>query len=172
VGRLAIRTATAALIQSAGLPYVGTVFPARPVIIQEDAYVQTMNGQAITESVNGSACIIVVNIPGDLRNRYADSGRVSRADFNIHRMVLELFFASTGGDGIAAQEDYDTVVDALMPFIRQNPTLAGSSWSAGEYKAGVKHEQSEAYTSEDGTTILTNGWVQFEAWEQDVGPTA
>ena len=42
-------------------------------------------------------------------------------------------------------------------------------WSAGEYTYGVKHQQMLAYLSEEGTAVLINGVIRFEAWEQDVG---
>lgn len=139
--------------------------------MQESAYTQTMNGQAITESANGSACVIVVNIPSDIRTRYADVGRGAFADWNKHIIALELFFASQGGQGIPAQEDYDQIVDALVTFIRENPTMSAPAtvWSAGEFTFGIRHEQSEAYTSEDGTAILINGVIRSESWEDVVG---
>lgn len=171
MGRLDVRTATQTAVQNANLPYVGTVFPARPVIAQEDAYTTTMNGTATSESVNGSACLIVVNITDDDRIRYGDVGRAALADFDKHLVVLELWFACTAGDGTAAQQDYDTVVDNLVEFIRENPTMGAPAavWSAGEYRYGVKHSQGSPYTSEDGLTVLINGLVKFEAWEQVSG---
>ena len=171
MGRAEVRLAYQQAISEAGIIYVGTVFPARPEILQEQAYTQSMNGQAIQESVNGSACVIVVNIPSDIRTRYADVGRGALADWNKHIVALELFFASTGGKGIAAQLDYDQIVDALVSFIRENPTMSAPEtvWSAGEFTFGVRHEQSQAYTSEDGLTILINGVIRTEAWEQNVG---
>ena len=174
MGRYATRLAWANALANAGLVYVGTVFPARPEILQEDAYTQTMNGQAIEESANGSACVLVVNIPSDIRTRYADVGRGAMADWNKHIVALELFFASQGGHGIPAQEDYDQVVDALVTFIRENPTMSApeSVWSTGEFQYGVRHEQSMAYTSEDGTAILINGVIRAESWESDIGTFA
>lgn len=171
MGRAQVRTAVQSAIQAAALPYVGTVYPARPLIADENAYTQTMNGMATAESPNGSACIVVVNIPDDDRTRYADVGRASVADWWKHRVALELWFACTGGSGVAAQEDYDTVADALVVFIRGNPTMTAPAtvWSAGEYTYGVKHAQSAAYTNADGTTVFINGLVRFEAWEQAVG---
>lgn len=171
MGRAAVRTAIQAAVQNADLPYVGTVFPARPEIADDEAYVTTMNGQAIEESENGSACIIVVNITDDPRNRMADSGRDAVYDWWKHRIVLELFFASTGGDGLAAQGDYDEIVDALQILIRGNPTLSAPAtiWSAGEYRYGVNHHQDVPYQSQDGLSILINGYVHFEAWEQPAG---
>lgn len=171
MGRLAVRQAVQSALQSAGLTYVGTVFPARPVIATETDYVQTMTGQAIEESSNGSACILVVNIPSDRRTRYGDVGRATVADWNIHTIAVELFFASPAGDGVAAQEDYDAVVDSLVTYVRSDPTLTAPAtiWSAGEYTYGVQHDQEQPFTSEDGLTVLINGVVRFEAWEQDVG---
>lgn len=171
MGRKQVRLAVTNAVQNGNITYVGTVFPARPEIIQDAAYTQAMNGQAIQESENGSACVIVVNIPSDIETRYADVGRDALADWDKHILMLELFFASMSGEGIPAQLDYDDIVDALTLFIRRNPTMSAPEtvWSAGEYTYGVRHEQSEAYTSEDGTAILINGLIRFEAWEQIIG---
>lgn len=172
MGRKDVRLAIQAVIQNAGIDYLGTVYPARPVIAEEDAYNHTMNGAATEESANGSACIVIVNIAQDDRERYALSGRSALADFAKHLIVLELFFASTAGDGVLAQVDYDQVVDEIVELVRENPTMSAPNtvWSAGEYRYGVKHLQSQPYNSEDGLTVLINGTIKFEAWEQIVGP--
>lgn len=178
MGRAAIRTAVATALTGAAITYVGTVYPARPVIANEQDYVQTMSGQAIALSPAGSSAIVVVNLPGpDKRMRRADTGRGAVNDTNIHPVALEIFFASTPSSsltqdaGIAAQQDYDAVVDSLVTYIRNHPTLTAPAtvWSAGEYTAGVTHTQIQPYTSADGLTILIDGVVRFEAWEWVVG---
>lgn len=171
MGRAQVRTAVQGYLQGLGVPYLGTVYPARPTILQETDYEQTMSGVAVASSSNGSACVAVVNIPSDLRQRRADTGRGAVTDTNIHQIALELFFASTGGDAVSAQEDYDSVVDGLTVGIRANATPGGSAvvWSAGEYKAGVAHDQTQPYSSDDGLTVLINGVIRFEAWEWVAG---
>lgn len=172
MGRVAVRNAIQAAIQNYDVPYVGTVFPARPTAIQENDYEQTMLGMATTPSVNGSSCVIVVSLPGkDRRVRQAMVGRAGVNDTNIHPVTLELFFASTGGDAAAAQLDYDLIVDTLFVLVRNNPTMSApdSVWSAGEFTAGVTHTQSEPFSSEDGLTVLIIGRVDFEAWEYLAG---
>jgi len=172
MGRLAVRLAIQSALQAGNLTYVGTVFPARPTIMDEEAYYQTMSGTATQESAAGSSCVVVVNLPGqDKRMRRADTGRSAVNDTNIHPVVLELFFASSGGEAIAAQQDYDAVVDSIVTFVRNNQTMSAPAtvWSAGEYTAGVTHNQSQPYTSADGLTILIDGTVRFDAWEWIVG---
>jgi hypothetical protein len=171
MGRVAIRVAIAEQMEALGVPYLGTVFPARPVIIQEEDYVETMNGMAVATSDSGSCCVLVVNMPDDDRMRRTDTGRGHVDDTNIHQIVLELFFASTGGDAIAAQLDYDGIVDALIVAIRNNPTPGGASvvWSAAEYKTGVKHRQATPYSPDQGLTILINGTIRYDAWEWIAG---
>ena len=171
MGRLQVRQAVQAALQGAGLTYVGTVFGARPEILQESAYTQTLNGTAIAESVNGSACVIVVNIVSDKRMRRTDTGIGHVDDTNIHIVSLELFFASQAGKGVPAQEDYDTVVDALVAYIRNNPDMSAPAtvWSAGQYTYGVQHKQGAAYTSGEGAAIVINGEVRFEAYEWVAG---
>jgi hypothetical protein len=178
MGRAAVRAAVVATITNGNLPYLGSVYPARPVYATEEAYTASLTGQAIQESANGSACVMVVNILSDDRTRYADVGRAAVADFNKHLVQLELFFAcETQGNltvadaGIAAQQDYDTIVDALTILIRANPTMGApaSVWSAAEFSYGVRHEQSVAFNPQQSTSVLINGLVSFQAWEQDVG---
>lgn len=171
MGRLAVRNAVQAAIQAANISYVGSVFPARPTIVQEQDYEQTMQGIAVQGSQSGSNCVIVVNIVSDKRMRRALTGRDAVNDTNIHQVALELFFASVGGTGTTAQKDYDGVVDGLFIEIRNNPLLSAPTvvWSAGEYTAGVQHDQSAAYTTDTGLTVHINGLVRFEAYEWVAG---
>lgn len=167
MGRVDVRAAIQAQIQGLNIPYVGTVFPARPVIAQETAYNETLSGMAVASSADGSSCVIVVNMPDDHRVRMTDTGVGHVDDTNKHKIVLELWFASTHGDAMAAQNDYDSIVDALIVGIRANPTPGGSAvvWSAGQYSSGVDHSMSQPYASEEGLTILINGAIRYEAWE-------
>lgn len=168
MGRLATRQSVQTYLAGAQLPYVGTVYEARPTILDEDAYLETMTGEAVAASANGSACVIVVNLPSDKRVRRADTGRGSVQDSVVHDVALELFFASPAGDAVAAQTDYDQVVDALIIAIRANP-VPGTVWSAGEFEPGISHAQDSPYTDADGLTILISGVVRFEAWEWEAG---
>jgi hypothetical protein len=170
MGQGAVRAAIQRSIESAQLPLVGTVFSGRAYIDEQDY--ETNAAQFYVQNTYGSACVVVVNLPGpDRRYRLSLTGRQTVNDFNIHPVVLELFFASRSGDPIQAQHDYDTVVDALVPFIRNNPTMSAADvvWSAGEYQKGVQHTQSSPFTLEDGMTVFINGIVTFDAWEQILG---
>jgi hypothetical protein len=171
MGRQAIRDAVTAQFTDLAVPFVGTVFPARPVIMDEADYTQTMMGKAVEMSDHGSSCVLVVNIPKDSRSRTTLTGRAHVDDFNIHKMAVELFFGCTSGDALAAQSDYDSIVDALVVAIRNNPTPGGANtvWSAGEFKVGVNHEQGAAYTNDDGLTIMINGLIKYDAWEAIAG---
>jgi hypothetical protein len=170
MGQAAVRAAITNALTQAQFPLVGTVYPARGYISEQDYEVNAAG--FYTQSINGSGCVIVVNLPGpDKRYRIALTGRQSVDDMNVHPVVLELFFANKAGDPQIAQLEYDAVVDAIVPFIRNNPTMmSGSVWSAGEFDAGVTAEQSTPFTSPDGTTVFINGVIRFEAWEQIVGP--
>lgn len=171
MGRATVRSAIQQAVQNAGIDYVGTVYPARPIVAQESAYRQTLTGQAVQASANGSAALLVVNLPDDHRTRYGDVGRGALADFDKHMIAIEIFFACAEGSGIQSQADYDTIIDQLVEFIRENPTMSAPAavWSAGEYRYGVRHAQDMPLTAEDGTTVVINGVVKFEAWEQIIG---
>lgn len=180
MGRAQVRSAVTSAIEGAveagTIPYVGTVYDARAYVSEQDYEVNAVG--FYTSSINGSGCVLVVNLPGpDKRTRYADGGRGTVADFDKHPVAIELFFASKGGGLVTgdqlvnAQHDYDAVADALVTFIRGNPTFQAPStvWSAGEFKAGVEHRQSEPFTDSEGMTTFIVGDVRFDAWEQLVG---
>ena len=172
MGRVEVRGIIQQQIEQLQIPTVGTVFPARPVILDETAYTETMNGMAVEQSGSGSGCVIVVNLPDDNRSRIDLTGLGSVSDFNKHKLVLELWFASVSGDGIVSQFAYDAIVDALFIAIRGNriPGPTGVIWmSGGEVGTGVRHQMAQPYTSDDGLTVFINGAIRYEAWEQLVG---
>lgn len=169
MGRQTVRTAVAAYLTNAGLQYVGTVYPARPVIVTEDAYEQTLLGEAIAQTLGGSSAVLVVNIPSDERLRRADTGRGAVNDTRIHNVALEVWFASVAGNGIQAQQDYDGIVDQIFTLIRADATLGGLVWSSGEYTAGIRHEQAMPYTDADGAIVQIPGVIRWEVYEWAVG---
>jgi len=171
MGRLEVREAVAAYFAEAALPFVGKVFPARPTIMEEQAYQENMFSETVS-STNGSSATLVVNIPSDNRKRIADTGRGAVNDMWIHKVHMEVFFASVGGEGVAAQNDYDSVIDEMVALIRANAVLNAPAtiWSAGEYDAGIQHEHAAPFTDADGLTIFILGVVNFDAYEQVVGP--
>ena len=170
MGQGAVRQAVTQAFTDAQFPLVGSVYPARGYISEQD---YEMNAAGFyVENDFGSGCVLVVNLPGpDRRNLFTLTGRTSVNDFNIHPVVVELFFANRAGDPVQAQIDFDSVVDAIVPYVRNNPTLSAPEvvWSAGEYEAGVTTQQSTPFTSADGTTVFINGVIRFEAWEQIIG---
>ena len=163
--RLALRTAVAEYFANGGLPYVGAVYPARPEVLPEAAY-ELNRFNEVVQSTTGSGTTLVVDVPSDKRERRALTGRVGVNDTHIYNIALEVWFANVSGGGVVAQEDYDTVSSAIVNLIRANATLgtSGTVWSAGEYAAGIQHEQREPSTNEDGTTVFIFGVVRFEAW--------
>jgi hypothetical protein len=171
MGQGAVRLAVQQGIQGQEFPLVGTVFAGRAYIDEQDYEINA--AKFYVENEYGSSCVIVVNLPGpDKRTRLTLTGRQSVDDMNVHPVVLELFFANREGDPIQAQFDYDSVVDAIVPWIRNNQTLGSPDvvWSAGEYEAGVVVQSSSPFVIPDGTTVFINGVIRFEAWEQIVGP--
>ena len=165
MSRVAIREAVTSYLAEAALPNVGKVFSARPEVLTEQAYESNMFNEAV-ETADGSSAVLVVNLPSDKRQRRADTGRGAVNDTWIFDVVLEVFFASSGGEAVIAQSDYDAVIDGIVSSIRENATLGAPTtvWSAGEYDAGIKHDQAEPFTDEDGTTVFIFGSVEFQAW--------
>jgi hypothetical protein len=172
MGRAAIRTAVTDYFAEANLELVGKVHSARPTIIDEQSYETNMLNEAVASSATGGSAVLVTNIPSDNRRRRADTGRGAVNDSHIFKVVMEVFFASVGGDALAAQADYDTIIDQMVTLVRANATMNAPSaiWSAGEYETGVDHQQSEPFTDSDGLTIFISGAVSFDAWEWIAGP--
>lgn len=171
MGRLEVRKAVGEYFRNAGLTYVGQVFEARPEVLQEQDYEESMFSLAVA-SPSGSSAVLVVNIPSDNRVRRADTGRGAVNDSHIYKVALEVFFASTGGEGEQAQKDYDTVIDGITVLIRADATFDNPSviWSAGEYEVGIDHQQSEPFTDADGLTTFIWGAVNFDTWQWIAGP--
>jgi hypothetical protein len=170
MGRAAVRTAVAEYFANADIQFVGKVYAARPEIVEETAYETNRLNEAVP-STNGSSTILVVNIPTDDRKRRADTGRGAVNDTWIHKIAIEVFFASTGGAAVPAQEDYDSIIDNMIELVRASGTLGapGVIWSAGEYEHGIGHKQSAPFTDADGLTVFITGEVSFDAYEWVAG---
>lgn len=180
MGRLDVRQAIASYLNNAQINYVGAVYPARPIILDESAYEERMlNGalSLVTSSI-GSGCALVVNIVSDQRDRMADTGYDHVNDMNKRSISVELWFACSGdpSNGAGAQEDYDSIVDGIFIAVRGDPTLGtgnqppASIWQAATYPPYISHRQAAPKTPDDGLTVYIQGVVEFEAWTQDVGP--
>lgn len=173
MSRTDMRAAVTACFENANLQFVGKIYSARPEIMNEQDYEQNRLAEAVS-SENGSSAVLVVNFPSDDRKRRADTGRGAVNDSRIYKVVMEVFFASTGGDAVAGQADYDVVIDQMVDLVRADATLGapGTVWSAGEYEAGVSHQQGEPFTDADGLTVFISGAVSFDAWEWIAGPVS
>jgi hypothetical protein len=180
MSRLAVREAIASYLNAAEINYVGAVFPARPIILDESAYEERMLNGALSyvASDQGSGCALVVNITEDHRERMADTGYSYVNDMNKRSISVELWFACLGDpeNGAGSQEDYDSIVDGVFIAVRADPTLGtanqppASIWGAAVYPPYISHEQAAPYTTDEGLTVFIKGVVKFDAWSQDVGP--
>ena len=169
MGRAVVRTAVAEYFANAGIPHVGKVHAARPSILQEQDYEASLFSEAVATE-HGSSAVLVINIPSDERRRRADTGRGAVNDQVTHKIMVEVFFSSTGGAAVAAQEDYDQIIDSMVNLIRANAQLDSSAiWSAGEYDAGITHQQGEPFTDADGPNVFIFGVVAFDAMEWVAG---
>ncbi len=170
-GRAAVRAAVTSYFTNYAnppIPYLGTVYPARSYVYEE-AYTENMNGQAVAASAGGSAAVAVVNLPQSDRERRAEVGRAAVNDLNVHKVSLEVFFACTGGDPVVAQQDHDTMMDAITVAIRADGTLGAQVWSAAEYQGGVQVMQGMPYTDDEGMVVFIPAVVRFEVWEWIAG---
>ena len=80
-------------------------------------------------------------------------------------------FCKAGGGCGMCRDDIQTIIDAIRVVIRNNPDLSAPDTvcSSGEYRAGVNHEMSQPFTSEDGMTIIVVGTIRWEVWQWIAG---
>lgn len=171
MGRALVRAAVVDYLQGLNppLPFVGTIYSARNYVDEQD-YLPALSTAAQQAAVNGSGAVLVVNLGASTRMRRTNTGRTAVDDTDIHDVVLEMFFATTSGDPVAAQADNDTLCDALVEAIRGDGTLGGRVWSSAEYRGGVKVEPYAPYTDEEGMTVFLPTLVRWEVWEWLAGP--
>jgi len=171
MGRAATRQAITSYIESLNLPFVGTVYPSRPMIVPEDAYDVSMAGQVVT-SPNGSSAIVVVHLPEDKRSRDPLTGYGFVEDKDVHAVILETWMGNVSGNAITAQADHDLFIDSLVMGLRGDPNLGNPQviWAAGEFEKGVQVSQGEPYQQPDGTAMIFPCHIHFDAWEWLSGP--
>jgi hypothetical protein len=160
-------------VTAGNIPYIGTVFPSRPLIVTEDDYeTQLANGLiSYVTSPDGSAGVVIVNMPETNRKRRTLTGYGGSVDDTaIHPMELEVFMGNAAGDVLALQADHDSTVDAIVIAIRADPTLgtAGNPeaiFGAGVFDQPVTVHAGPAFQLPDGPTVFIPAVVRFEAWE-------
>ena len=174
MGRAAVRQVVTDFFTNANIPFVGTVYAARPYIITEEDYDLQMSNAllASADSPGSSSAVLVVNMPNSGRVREAMTGRGFVNDFVTHNVTLELFFANTAGDALQAQTDHDAICDAITIAVRADPLLSNGAvvFSAGEFRSGVHIEQHEPFTGEDGSTVFIPSRAYFDVMEYVIGP--
>lgn len=182
-GRLATREAVAEFLTAAAIEGVGTVYPARPEIVNEQDYQSDEEYQQAwkayeghrmaeaAEAAGGAGAVLVVNITKDKRKREALAGRGAVNDSWVFDVALEVFFADSSGEGVPAQLAYDTIIDQVIEAIRANPVLGAPQTvlSAGEFDAGVEHTQAQPYTDAEGLTVMIFGVVTFASYSWVAG---
>jgi len=172
--RANVREAAVEYLQNANLPFVGTVFAARPEVVDEEDYERSLSGavsQYVT-SQSGSAAVLIVNVPSSDRKRETLTGLSHVEDTDTHELVLELVLANTAGEAVEAQQDHDTVCDAIVASIRADPLL-GTGLSGRVFPAGsaqVQVTQSMPFTGADGTTVFILAVIRTDVIEWISGP--
>lgn len=173
MGRAVVRTAVTDYLTAAALPFVGTVYRARPFIIDEEDYEVSIAAgtEQLVTSVDGSAAVIIVHIPDSGRERVTMTGRAFVDDKEIHDVTLEVLFSNTAGDAVVAQDDHDTLMDAITVALRADPLLGSPQviWSSGEFRP-IKVDQHEPYTTSESTTVFIPTTIAFQVWEWIAGP--
>ncbi len=176
MSQVQIRQALVTFLNSLSLPYLGTIYPSR-TLVNENEYAQNASGAYVTSS-NGSNAVMVIDLYGsNNRQLISLSGRNAVFDMATYTVELEVFFSNTTGNSaqnnLNIQADYDTFIDTLIPAIRNNPTLNAAAtyniWSSAEFDEGVKWAQSPPYLGSDGTTIFINGLITFDVKQQISG---
>lgn len=173
MGRAAIRTALTTYMTAAKIPFVGTVYRARPFIVNDEDYEVSMAAgtEQLVGTPEGSGAVLIVHLPNSGRERMTITGRAFVDDKQIHDVTLEILFANNGGDAVVAQDDHDTITDAITVALRADPLLGapGVVWSSGEFRP-IKVEQHEPYCTSESTTVFIPATVSFQVWEWIAGP--
>lgn len=160
-------------VEAGNIPYIGTVFDCRPLIVTEDDYeIQLANGLiSYVSSPDGSNGVIIINMPETARKRRTLTGYGGFVDDTaIHPMEVEFFMGNAAGDPVALQHDHDATSDAIVIAIRADPTLgtAGNPqaiFGAGVFETPVTVHAGPAFQLPDGPTVFIPAVVRFEAWE-------
>ena len=168
MGRADVRIAVQNYLQNLAVPFLGTVFPARNYVDENDYTARIVNNPSLLLPAGQNyGCVVFINLTNDDRQRKADTGRGFVEDWCIHKVALELWFASNSGDPLGTQMAYDTTVDTIFTGVRADPLLGAPQtvWSAAEFNTGISHMQSEPYTDEDGMTVFINGLIRMDVYE-------
>jgi hypothetical protein len=174
MGRAAVRQVLTQYLTDAKIPFVGKVYSARPFIVDEDDY-EVSIAAGTTELVGnttGTGAVLICHLPDSNRERVTMTGRKFVDDKTIHDVVLELLFANNGGDAVVAQDDHDTICDAITVALRADPLLGNPQvvWSSGEFRP-IKVEQHEPYCTSESTTVFIPTTLTFQVWEWIAGPS-
>lgn len=176
MGRTIVRSVVTTYLQNQNFTNVGTIYPARPIIVDDADYDAAMSSwlweqQGLPDT--GSAAVLIVNLPDDHRAREAITGRTGVNDTDRHEVVLEVFFANVGGgtatvpQGIVAQNDHDALIDSIVVALRADWSLGNPQqiFSSGEFQRGVDVSQGEPFTEENSTVIFIVATIHFDVYE-------
>lgn len=158
MGRASVRTAIAAWFAPPNVTMLNTVYASRPKNLPATDFKLALN--------NGSGAVMVIHLPDDSEVRTAVGGATSGEKFNTHHVALEVMFQSVKVDGVAAQEDHDTLMDAIIARIRQDRTLGTGGtpiWQAGEGTAGIKVQLAEPDVGKQN--VIINAVIHLDALE-------
>lgn len=163
MGRASVRAAIAAYFAPANVAGLSTLYRARPKSIPAQAFKLAAG--------SGSGAVLVIHLATDEERRLTLGPPTAAQKFNVHDVAMELLFQSVKVDALAAMDDHDALVDALMVRFRTDRTLGSTNgvpiWQAGEDPAGIKLELSEPKLGKEN--LIVNGVIRFQAYEVVTG---
>ncbi len=159
MGRASVRATIAAYFAPGNVAGLSTTYRARPKEIPAQAFKLSVG--------SGSGAVLVIHMPNDDEKRIAMGGATSGGKFDVHDVAMEILFASTKPDALAAQDDHDALIDAFMARFHADRTFGSTNgvpiFQAGEGPAGIRIELTEPVLSKQ--SFILNGVIRFEAEE-------
>lgn len=129
MGRVAVRAAIVDYLQSAGIPYLGTVFPHPPKMAsEEDFFVNSVPGTA-------AGATIFVALRRQRERRIALGGPNNGRKLRPYKVTLLCFLRSKATTTQEAGDENDAFIDALVSAIEGNRTAASDAifqWGEGD----------------------------------------
>lgn len=126
MSRATARAAVTAWISPPNVAGLNTVYASWPKLGLEQMFASTTPGVT-------TGAVAIVGILSSSEERIAIGGATSGWKRVRHTVDLDVWFRSVGTDGVAAQQAFDTTLDALNARLRADRTLGDATvWQALE----------------------------------------
>lgn len=116
---------TAGTYRGGTIPALGTLYLAKPKRFPATDFTA---GQA-SGAQSGAMAVVLLPRQRETRRTFGRGVGIKRVAYDAS---LDVYHLSTARDAIAAQNDFDALLEAVETRLRADPTLGGAVFSAGE----------------------------------------